>query len=263
MSRPPVVLTIGGTDPLAGAGVVADALHVAAHGGWPLAVATAEVVQDSRGVRGFRVHPARDVADRLARALEDGRPDAIKIGMLGSVDVADAVSDALSATSVPVVLDPVLAGGTARGAALASDQLPAALRNLAASSDALLTPNTRELAALTRTDAATTAIELEAQAQALAAEGGAWLLKGGHVEPVGGDWLVDEGRVVALAAHAWAHADVHGTGCALSTAIACRLATGSSRTEAVRAARAWLAARVGTHTARVGEGRRQFVATSP
>ncbi len=262
MKRPPVVLVIGGTDPLAGAGVVADAIHVAAHGAWPLSVATAEVRQDSHGVRGFASQPLDDVMARVEHALRDGRPDAIKVGMLASASLADALGERLAAVGAPVVMDPVLAGGTQAAPSLHEEGVPAALRRAAARCDALLTPNIAELLALFRVDGASTAQELGERARALAVTHPApLLLKGGHASPPGTDWLVANGEVHELEPHDWAHADVHGTGCALSTAIACRRARGDELVDAVRASRSWLAERVRTHTAQVGTGRRQFVST--
>lgn len=258
--RAPVVLSVAGTDPLVGAGVVADALTIREHGAQPLAVVTATVAQDSRGVRSFAPAPLDVFAESLACALEDGRPDAVKVGMLATAEHAEVLSAALP-EGTPVVLDPVLHGGR-DGAPLHRTGLLRALDVLA--ERALVTPNADELQRWLRSDrVARDVLELAAGARALH-ERGAWavLAKGGHVDPPGVDVLVIDGATHELPSlgGCWPDGDIHGTGCALSSAIAARLAFGDGVLEAVSSARSWLHGKATSvdGVTRVGCGRAQF-----
>ena len=106
----PVALTIAGSDPSGGAGIQADLRTFAALGVVGLSVITALTVQNSRGVQS--VHPVAPdmLAAQLNAILEDTRPDAVKIGMLGGAAQVRVVADALRRFRPPnVVLDPVLA----------------------------------------------------------------------------------------------------------------------------------------------------------
>src|SRR5258706_15137140 len=104
-----VVLAIAGFDPSAGAGVAADLKTIAAHNCCGIAAITAMTVQNTQGVR--RVDPVSSklLAETLDALVEDIRPAAIKIGMLGSVENVKAVVAFLEKMpETPVVLDPVL-----------------------------------------------------------------------------------------------------------------------------------------------------------
>src|SRR5437879_5973096 len=93
---PPVVLTIAGFDPSSGAGITADLKTIAAHGCFGVACITALTVQSTQGV--FRVQPVTSdlVTQTLAALSEDIEFAAVRVGMLGSADVAGAVASFLS-----------------------------------------------------------------------------------------------------------------------------------------------------------------------
>lgn len=263
--HPPVVLVLAGSDPLSGAGVVADALTVAELGVHPITATTAFVDQDSRNTRTWIATNDDAFVAQLEAALADGRPDAIKCGMLGSRRRVEQIGDRLAAGSPrpPVVLDPVLRAGL-DDESLADSGLSAALRALARrlSSERLfvLTPNRDELATLTEQSPATEPQALADQAESLHRDTGAAVLaKGGHLTVGRGhDFLVHNGVVNRLAPLAWPiKDDVHGTGCCLSSAIAALLARGMDLPDAVDSAREVLVSKVGS-AIRVGGGRRQI-----
>lgn len=266
--RPPVVLCIGGTDPLCGAGIVADALHVAELGGWPLAVETASVQQDSRHVGAVAAHNAEDVAARVHLALVDARPDAVKVGMLADPATADTILRVLTDAGYtgPVVVDPVLASGGSSSTQLAARGLAGALLSWSSLPHVLVTPNLSEAVRLAAACARATewSTSDDALADAAALEkimGMPVLLKGGHRDPPGLDVLSNLGRCTLFhSSAAWPH-DVHGTGCALATAIATSAARGATWQDAVSAAKRWIDA-IALDPARVrqvGRGRHQFV----
>src|SRR5262245_61223033 len=119
---PPIVLAFAASDPSGGAGLQADLLTLASMGCHPLSVVTALTVQDTAGVEGVLAIDADWVADQARCLLEDMPIDAIKIGVLGSVENIAAIAEiAADYPDVPLVFDPVLASG--RGDELASDEM--------------------------------------------------------------------------------------------------------------------------------------------
>src|SRR5207244_1276276 len=109
---PPIVLAFAASDPSGGAGLHADLLTLASMGCHPLSVVTALTVQDTAGVENILAIDSDWVADQARCLLEDMQIDAIKIGMLGSVENIAAIAEIVSDyPGVPMVLDPVLASG--------------------------------------------------------------------------------------------------------------------------------------------------------
>lgn len=264
-TRPPVVLIVAGSDPLAGAGGVADALTVAEVGAHPLVVTTAFVDQDSRETRGWIETNSVAFEEQFSAALDDGRPDAIKVGMVGSDGRVAQLRDALQRATLrpPVVIDPVLRAGI-DDATLGRSGLAGAIVSLSAglSHDRLvcLTPNVPELATLLGQAVPNDPAALAAAARELhRVTGAAVLAKGGHLATDRGvDILVHDDETTMLSPIAWtATDDLHGTGCCLSSAVAAHLAHGSTLVSAVTAARSILAAKV-ANALRIGSGRRQL-----
>jgi hydroxymethylpyrimidine/phosphomethylpyrimidine kinase len=252
MSKPDVLICAG-LDPSGGAGLIADARVISELGGRPIGVVTTLTVQNTTGVSGSHPVDPEVVGDQLAFVMTDIEVRAVKIGMLGSGAVARALASTLELTRAPVVWDPVLAptlgslGGDDSwfGAALA------ALRPHLT----LITPNLGELVALAGSDVHTFG-EAEAAGRALAHElDCAVLVKGGHL---GGDESIDllihaGGREELRAPRVRGGETVHGTGCALSSAIATHLASGQDLVEACRLAKRFVTARI-ADPARPGRG---------
>ncbi len=106
---PPIVLTIAGFDPSAGAGVAADLKTIAAHNCYGVAAITALTVQSTQGVKSVHDTPAAELRAQLDALLEDIKMSAIKIGMLGHRGNAVVVGEFLDRAAVPnVVLDPIM-----------------------------------------------------------------------------------------------------------------------------------------------------------
>ncbi len=230
---PPSVLTIAGSDPSGGAGIQADLATVAAFGFHGTAAITALTVQDTANVGGFQVIEAASV-DHQARAVLDDLPiAAIKIGMLGSAENAYIVADLLADyPEIPVVVDPVLV--SSNGTPLATEELDEALKGTLFPRTTLLTPNAHEATRLS--DEAKT---LQEQADALTYYGVRHvLLTGGHHEEEDPDTVTDRLYAPGVEVEEFSHSRLlgyryHGSGCTLSTAIACGLADGFEVLEAV------------------------------
>jgi hydroxymethylpyrimidine/phosphomethylpyrimidine kinase len=244
-----IALSIAGSDPTGGAGMQADLQVFRAFGVHGAGVITALTVQDTAGVH--QVLPAFPsvVLDQIRVLLRDLTPDAIKLGMLATDDVARNVElglrelDNPPARRVPMVIDPVLAASD--GTVLLERRGWGMLQELIGRA-AIVTPNLPEAEALTGGDVSTDE-GVEAAACALVSNlgAGAALVKGGHREGAPRDLLaVRDGGGVSLR---WLEGEritgdpVHGTGCALASAIAAHLARGESLVAAVESARRFVA----------------------
>ena len=248
MIRPPRVLSIAGTDPTGGAGVQADLKSIAANGGYGMAVVTALVAQNTRGVRSVHTPPAEFLAEQLDAVSDDVAIDAVKIGMLGTVEAVDTVARWLDRVAPPVVvLDPVMVATS--GDRLLDPEAERALRELMARAD-LVTPNVPELAVLADEPAAVDRQTLMEQARRVSERYGVTVVaKGGHLP---GDTVVDvlvdakhrlaDGRdLVEVLGTRVDTSNTHGTGCSLSSALATLRPGFDDWEEPLRRARSWLA----------------------
>ena len=230
------VLIIAGSDSGGGAGIQADIKTVTMLGGYAATAVTAITVQDTLGVSG--VHPIPlDVIEAQARAvLDDIGADAIKTGMLGSVEVVERVAAVLDTTQAPAVVDPVMIakGGSPLLAETAID----AVRALMIPRAALLTPNAPEAEALTGIVVENLDDQYRAGEALLELGAQAVLVKGGHVPgPMVIDLLLTPDGGLRLEGPRIETRSTHGTGCTLASACAAGLALGKPLDTAV--AEAW------------------------
>jgi hydroxymethylpyrimidine/phosphomethylpyrimidine kinase len=255
VNRPPRLLSIAGSDPSGGAGVQGDLKTFAAFGCYGMAAITALTAQNTHGVRA--VFPATPdiVARQIETLLEDAAPAAIKIGMAATPENAAAIARALGGDARNVVIDPVLR--PTQGVSLATHGLEQALLAQLVPIGRLITPNLDEAAALTGAPRAHTPDEMADQARRLIALGArAALVTGGDLDGAPVDALAADGEICFFAGRRIATRHTHGTGCALSAAIASRLAYGDSLTDAIAAAKSWLEAALAAADAlNVGDGR--------
>ncbi len=225
--RPARILSIAGSDSGGGAGIQADIKTITMLGGHAMTAITAITAQNSRGVDAVQVLGAELVIAQIDAVARDFGLDAIKIGMLGSPEIAEALADWLVAhPGVPVVFDPVMIASS--GAVLADPATIAAFRRLMGCA-MLVTPNLPELDALGG----------EAAVLELAP---ALLIKGGHA---GGDTVTDrlvtrEGEVARWEDPRIHSPHSHGTGCTLSSAIATLLGQGVPIEQVVGRARTFV-----------------------
>lgn len=242
----PVALTIAGSDPSGGAGVQADLKAFSALGAYGMSVIVALTAQSTTGVTGIHNVPVDFVRLQLDTVADDVRIDAVKVGMLGTAELADAVAAGLDALRVrypglPVVVDPVMVA-TSGSRLLADDAVEAVKRVLTRAS--LATPNLPEAAALLGEAEASDLDGMIDQAKRLAQTGPERVLvKGGHGHPdEATDVFVDaDGSVEVLRGRRVDTTNTHGTGCSLSSAIAALVPQRASDwLVAVREAKDWL-----------------------
>jgi hydroxymethylpyrimidine/phosphomethylpyrimidine kinase len=241
-----IALSIASSDPTGGAGLQADLQVFRSLGLHGAGVVTALTVQDTAKVhRVLPVFPSV-VLEQLRTLLADLRPAAVKIGALATDDVVRSVELGLASLDpgVPIVLDPILFSSS--GAFLLERRAWQALRRLCGRC-ALVTPNVPEAESLSGRECATREGSEDAARYFLdELSAAAVLLKGGHREGPAADLLAAReasGRI----SFRWLEQEridagpVHGTGCALSSAIAARLALGDSLEQAVAAGREFVA----------------------
>ncbi|HET9692571.1 MAG TPA: bifunctional hydroxymethylpyrimidine kinase/phosphomethylpyrimidine kinase [Acidimicrobiales bacterium] len=242
MTRPPVALTIAGSDPSGGAGIQADLKTFSALGAYGTAVITALTAQSTVGVTASSPVAAEFVIAQLETLVADVAIDAVKIGMLATAEVARAVGDHLRRhRPQAVVLDPVMVAtsGDRLLDAGAVEEVRALLPFVA-----LVTPNVQEAAVLLDGPVATTVDALHDQATRLRAAGAARvLLKGGHLDGADAvDAYAGPEGVWAFTAPRVPTTNTHGTGCTLSSAIAALRPQRASWPDAVDDAKRYLTA---------------------
>ncbi|WP_125775845.1 bifunctional hydroxymethylpyrimidine kinase/phosphomethylpyrimidine kinase [Antribacter gilvus] len=239
---PPRVLSIAGTDPTGGAGIQADLKSIAAVGGYGMAVVTALVAQNTRGVRQVHVPPVAFLTQQLDAVSDDVTIDAVKIGMLGNAEIVAAVGEWLGRVRPPVVvLDPVMIATS--GDRLLDADAESALCGLLPRAH-LITPNLPELAVLVGAPVAEGWAEALDQARAVSERFGVRVLaKGGHLAgPHAPDALVDaaSGSTLEFPGTRIETTSTHGTGCSFSSAVATLRASTGDWAVAVAEAKRWL-----------------------
>lgn len=249
------VLIVAGSDSGGGAGIQADIKTVTMLGGHPMTAITAITAQNTLGVEAVMQVPTEMVVAQMQAVLRDIGADAVKIGMIGSPETAEAVADQLEPLGVPLVFDPVMVASS--GSTLADEATVASFERLMRLST-VVTPNLPELERLTGHDCERE-VESKIAAEDLATDFGcAVLVKGGHRPPgdtaqaillptgerttnLVTDWLI----IPPGQWHGWSspRADTrntHGTGCTLASGIACGLAQGRDLAGSVERARTYV-----------------------
>lgn len=236
---PARVLTIAGSDPGGGAGIQADIKTFSALGCYAMAAITAVTVQDTTGVADVHPIPAPIVHDQIVRVLGDIGADAVKIGMLHSAQIADAVADALDVAAtagahggILLVLDTVMIAKD--GTELLRDNAIETLKARLIPRAALVTPNAPEAARLTGLRIETPDDLVRAGMALIAMGAGAALVTGGHLAGATvTDALVMPQKVRLFEAKRLDTRSTHGTGCTLASACAAGLAQNMELAEAV------------------------------
>lgn len=241
----PTAMTIAGSDSGGGAGIQADLKTFSALGVYGASAITALTAQNTVGVTGIFAPDPDFVVRQIDMVLDDIRIDAIKIGMLGTPALINAIADALERRSncPPVVLDPVMVAKS--GDPLLPDDAVKTLIERLVPLAAVITPNLPEVGVLLAQKAPASVEAMKRAARDLTTLGPrAVLVKGGHLEDVDEsdavDLLYQDGAFHEFRAPRIATKNTHGTGCTLSSAIAAGLAKGRSLKTAVAEAHAYL-----------------------
>ena len=231
----PSVLTIAGSDSGGGAGIQADLKTFSALGCFGTSAITAVTVQNTCGVTGIHSIPPSIVQAQIRAVMDDIKPAAIKIGMVHSAELANAIAETLhDYPHVPVVLDPVMVATS--GDKLIEDSTIDILRKALFPLAKIVTPNLDEAQILAEMRIKNPEEMREAAHKILQTGCGSVLVKGGHLKGArlydvflssGGTEMVFESDYIESK-------NTHGTGCTLSSAIAAFLARGLDLAEALQ-----------------------------
>jgi hydroxymethylpyrimidine/phosphomethylpyrimidine kinase len=249
----PRVLSIAGSDSGGGAGIQADLKAFARCGVHGMTAITAITAQNTVAVTGMWAVAPEAIVAQVRAVAEDIGVDAVKIGMLGTVETIAAVDEALDLLpGVPVVLDPVMVSES--GASLLDDDAQWALRERMLPRAAVVTPNVPEAAALAGIEGDGVGADVEDLARAVKALGpAAVVLTGGHREEAV-DVFFDGERLVEIPGERYPGGAAHGSGCTHSSALAAHLALGFEPLDAARRAKAVAAEAVRQGLRGIGAG---------
>ena len=262
------VLSIAGSDCSGGAGIQADLKTIASLGLYGASVVTDVTAQNTCGVRAIQAIEPHIVREQLEAVFEDLTIDAVKIGMLLNAENVHAVAEVLERYRPRwVVLDPVMLS-TSGSRLLEEEAIGCMVRELFPLAH-LVTPNLPEAEYLTHTQIDSPEATLRAGERLLQSGCRAALLKGGHRD---GFEVVDYFFCPGMQPETYANPRIdtpntHGTGCTLSSAIACHLAETDDLGASIRLAKNYLQdalrwgsrVRVGHGHGPVGHGFRPFI----
>ncbi|MGJ8671734.1 bifunctional hydroxymethylpyrimidine kinase/phosphomethylpyrimidine kinase [Rubritalea sp.] len=240
MHKPPVVLSIAGSDCSSGAGIQADLKAFSYFGTHGLTAITCVVAETPNEVISIHPVPPAVLQDQIRILLETYQIKAIKTGMLYSKQHIVAITELLQQQPIPIIVDPVMVASS--GAHLLKDDAVEAYVSRLLPIAQLVTPNLAEASVLLGQDI----VQLEQMDDAAQEIGSIYniscLIKGGHL-PAGNeriDVLWHEGKIHHFSAPTVEINSTHGTGCTLSAAITANLSRGLSIPEAIQTAKHWV-----------------------
>ena len=236
-----IVLTIAGSDCSGGAGIQADIKTIMAHGAYATSVVTALTAQNTLGISGIVEVDPEFIRSQLEAVFSDLPPGAVKIGMICSGQAVSVISSVLRAFhATNIVIDTVMASTSGTGL-MDAETLQRAKEELYPLAT-LLTPNIPEAEILSGIPVRDDGSMVRA-AQTISQQSGcAVLCKGGHWKTSANDLLHGHGQCRWFKGKHIGNPDTHGTGCTLSSAIACNLADGMELADAVFYAKKYLTA---------------------
>ena len=236
------VLSIAGSDSSGGAGIQADIKTIEAMGLYAQTAITALTAQNTTGVTGILNADSAFVRTQIDAVFSDICPDAIKVGMVSSADLVQSIAEGLSAhDAYNVVVDPVMVATS--GSHLMGEGVKDVLVDKLFPLASIVTPNIPEAEALSGVHIASKS-DMEKAARIIASfTPGAVLVKGGHNVDLAraDDLLLVNGAPLWIPGKRVNTTNTHGTGCTLSSAIACGLACGLDMHQSVTEAKRYLA----------------------
>ena len=213
------ILIIAGSDSSGGAGIQADIKTVTALGSYAMTAITAVTIQNTTGVKSIVAIDPKEISNQIEFTSKDIRPDAIKIGMLHSIEVIKSVIYSLDLIKVKkIILDPVMIAKG--GAKLIDDKAVELLKNESIKKVSLITPNIPEAEILTNTKIKTKEDMIFAAHILINLGAKNVFIKGGHLDSkVVQDIFVNKKEIMIIKNKRTTTSNTHGTGCTLSSAI--------------------------------------------
>lgn len=233
------VLSIAGSDCSGGAGIQADIKTITAHKMYAMTAITALTAQNTTGVFEVQEPSPEFVAQQLDCIFQDIQPDAVKIGMMPNSSIMDVIKERLAFYQAQnIVLDPVMAA-TSGNSLMQKEARKILTEELFPLAD-LITPNIPEAEVLCgmKIESREAMEKAAGKISRFAPKG--ILIKGGHLTETADDLLYIAGRCYWFTGERIDNPNTHGTGCTLSSAIACALAAGYNMPESVKRAKRYI-----------------------
>ena len=233
------VLTIAGSDCSGGAGIQADIKTITAHKMYAMSAITTLTAQNTTGVASIYDVSARFIGQQLDCIFNDIRPDAVKIGMVSNIFAIDMIVQKLREYRPSnVVIDPVMMSST--GHSLINDSAKEALVTKLLPLANIITPNIPEAEIIAEMEIKNDSDMIYAAKKIHNLASADVLIKGGHSETNANDLLVTSEGAFWYKSPRILNPNTHGTGCTLSSAIACELASEKTIDESIKSAKAYV-----------------------
>lgn len=233
------VLTIAGSDSSGGAGIQADIKTITCHKMYAMSAITALTAQNTTGVYGVQEATPEFVSQQIDCIFNDIRPDAVKIGMVSSSKIIKVIVEKLKQYNAEsIVVDPVMVATS--GSPLLEKEAMSTLINELLPMGTVITPNIPEAEILCGFKINNQDDMLRAAKKIATSIKGGVLIKGGHFSDTADDLLYIDGKEVWYKQEKIYNENTHGTGCTLSSAIACNLADGYSIEDSIRNAKTYI-----------------------
>lgn len=233
------VLTIAGSDCSGGAGIQADIKTITAHKMYAMTAITALTAQNTTGVYGIEDVTAEFVGRQIDCIFKDIRPDAVKIGMVSNTKIIETIVEKLIQYKAEnIVIDPVMISTS--GSRLLGEEAMHVLITKLLPLAVVITPNIPEAEVLCGFSIKDETDMIRAVQKISQILNCAILIKGGHLINDANDLLLENGNLYWFSSERINTDNTHGTGCTLSSAIACNLAAGMSLVASVEKAKDYL-----------------------
>lgn len=234
------VLSIAGSDSSGGAGIQADLKTITCLGEYGMTAITALTAQNTLGVEGVEAVSVQMVKAQIDAVFQDIRPEAVKLGMIATPDIMEAICEKLKEYKAEnIVVDPVMVATS--GSSLMENRTVKTLKEKLIPLSDIITPNISETEVLSGVSIVTKEDMVKAAEKIAEYYQGAILVKGGHLTETADDLLYQNGECIWFSGKRFENANTHGTGCTLSSAIATFLAKGFSMEKSVRNAKDYVA----------------------
>ncbi|WP_461813236.1 bifunctional hydroxymethylpyrimidine kinase/phosphomethylpyrimidine kinase [Faecalimonas sp.] len=232
-------LSIAGSDCSGGAGIQADLKTMTMNGVYAMSAITALTAQNTTGVTSISEVTPEFLEQQIDAVFEDIRPDAVKIGMVSSVQLINTIAKRLRFYKMKnIVTDPVMVATS--GARLIAEDAIETLKKELLPIASLVTPNIPEAELLSGQTIQNEEDMISAARMIGETYHCAVLCKGGHSINDANDLLYVEGKAVWFHGKRIPNSNTHGTGCTLSSAIAANLAKGYDLVDSVKLAKDYI-----------------------
>lgn len=233
------VLTIAGSDSSGGAGIQADIKTMTMHGVYAMSAITSLTAQNTTGVRSIYPVTPDFLKQQIDAVFEDIRPDAVKIGMVSSPELAEVIAERLVFYKAEnVVTDPVAVATS--GSKLSTSEAYEIIKEKIFPISAVITPNIPEAELISGMKINVPDDMVKVSEYISEKYNCSVLCKGGHLKENADDFMFSEGRGVWFKGKRLTDNELHGTGCTLSSAIASNLANGHSLEKSIQHAKKYI-----------------------